>query len=201
MNHMRIALVFLSFFALNFQNSFSQKIEKTQSINEGSINEQFNYLLDKSNNYQDYKVVKKVLLNQLKINTIDSIQNLNNNLLSKEEIIKNQELTITNLNSNLDKVNNQFESVSKEKDQMSFFGLATTKTIYYSLIYSFIVFLLVVIFVFVYKFINSNKVTRKAKAQLADLEKEYEDHRRVALEREQKVRRQLQDEINKQKGV
>jgi len=32
------------------------------------------------------------------------------------------------------------------------------------------------------------------------LELEFEEHRRNALEREQKVRRQLQDEINKQKS-
>ena len=31
-------------------------------------------------------------------------------------------------------------------------------------------------------------------------EEEFEEHRKTALEREQKVRRQLQDEINKQKN-
>ena len=43
-------------------------------------------------------------------------------------------------------------------------------------------------------------VTKAAKKSLEDTELEFEEHRRVALEREQKVRRQLQDEINKQKG-
>jgi hypothetical protein len=42
-------------------------------------------------------------------------------------------------------------------------------------------------------------VTKEAKRKLEDIETEFEDHRRIALEREQKVRRQLQDEINKNK--
>ncbi len=34
---------------------------------------------------------------------------------------------------------------------------------------------------------------------LAETEEEFEDHRKRALEREQKVMRRLQDELNKQK--
>jgi hypothetical protein len=53
---------------------------------------------------------------------------------------------------------------------------------------------------FIYKFKNSNTLTRQAKFKLEEVESEFEEHRRIALEREQKVRRQLQDEINKNKA-
>jgi len=53
---------------------------------------------------------------------------------------------------------------------------------------------------FIYKFKGSNSSTRDAKHKLGEVESEYEEHRRNALEREQKVRRQLQDELNKQKS-
>ena len=53
---------------------------------------------------------------------------------------------------------------------------------------------------FIYKFRNSNAVTRAAKKSLEETELEFEEHRRTALEREQKVRRQLQDELNKNKS-
>jgi hypothetical protein len=59
--------------------------------------------------------------------------------------------------------------------------------------------LLALLIFFVYKFNNSNVVTKEAKLALSEMEEEFEEHRKVALEREQKVRRQLQDEINKQK--
>ena len=84
---------------------------------------------------------------------------------------------------------------------MNFLGIATSKSIYNTLIWSLIGILILIILILIYKFIECNRVTKYANNQLLDLEKEYEDHRRIALEREQKVRRQLQDEINKQKGI
>ncbi|MEX0314527.1 MAG: tRNA (guanine-N1)-methyltransferase, partial [Allomuricauda sp.] len=59
--------------------------------------------------------------------------------------------------------------------------------------------LLLFLLLFIYRFRNSNVLTSQAKEALADLEKEFEEHRRRALEREQKISRQLQDELNKNK--
>jgi hypothetical protein len=52
---------------------------------------------------------------------------------------------------------------------------------------------------FIYKFKNSNSITKHARLALQDLEDEFEEHRKTSVEREQKIRRQLLDEINKQK--
>lgn len=201
MKFIKLILVFVTAFNLNFQNTYAQEKNKTKSINEGDIEEQFGYLITKSNNYQDYKVVKKVLLNQLRNNTIDSINDLNNNLKLKDDKIIKQDSEISELNSKLIVVSKNYEAVSIEKDQLNFLGIATSKSIYNTLIWSLIGILILIILILIYKFIECNRVTKHAKNQLLDLEKEYEDHRRIALEREQKVRRQLQDEINKQKGI
>jgi hypothetical protein len=82
---------------------------------------------------------------------------------------------------------------------MSLFGLQMSKTGYNMLMWSVIGALLALLILFIYKFNNSNVVTKEAKLALSEMEEEFEEHRKVALEREQKVRRQLQDEINKQK--
>ena len=74
-----------------------------------------------------------------------------------------------------------------------------SKTSYSLIMWLLIIVLLALLILFIYKFNNSNSVTRIAKNNLADIEEEFEEHRRYALEREQKVRRQLQDELNKQK--
>lgn len=55
--------------------------------------------------------------------------------------------------------------------------------------------------VFIYKFRNSNSITSESRKALEILEAEYEEHRRNSIEREQKVRRQLQDEINKNRSL
>jgi hypothetical protein len=58
---------------------------------------------------------------------------------------------------------------------------------------------MLLLLLFVFRFRQSNVLTQEAKTKLADLEAEYEEHRRKSLEREQRISRQLQDEINKYK--
>ena len=82
---------------------------------------------------------------------------------------------------------------------MSLFGMQMRKAGYSALMWSFIAILLALLLLFIYKFRNSNIITKQAKKSLEDTEREFDEHRSIALEREQKVRRQLQDEINKQK--
>ena len=53
---------------------------------------------------------------------------------------------------------------------------------------------------FIFKFSKSNVLTKEAKSNLIEVEQEFEQHRKKTLEREQKLRRQLQDEINKQRN-
>ena len=53
---------------------------------------------------------------------------------------------------------------------------------------------------FIFKFFKNNVITKEAKNNLIDVEQELDAHRKKSLEREQKLRRQLQDEINKQRN-
>ena len=115
MKFIKLFLVFIISCILCFQNTFAQEENSPKSINEGNIHQQFDYLITKSNNYQDYKVVKKVLLNQLKRNTIDSINDLNKNLQLKDAVIKKQDSQISELNSKLILVSKNYEQFQKKK--------------------------------------------------------------------------------------
>ena len=61
-----------------------------------------------------------------------------------------------------------------------------------------VVFLTLFILYFI-KFNQSNKITTESKLALKELEEAFNEHRSKALEREQKIMRKLQDELNKQK--
>ncbi|RLD74786.1 MAG: hypothetical protein DRJ07_19300 [Bacteroidetes bacterium] len=52
---------------------------------------------------------------------------------------------------------------------------------------------------FIFRFKASNAITKQANGLLTETEEEFEIYKATALEREQKVRRELQDELNKQK--
>jgi hypothetical protein len=54
--------------------------------------------------------------------------------------------------------------------------------------------------IFIYKYNNKKHFTKKAQNDLTEIEEEFAVFRKKTLEREQKLRRQLQDEINKQRN-
>ncbi|OMP29812.1 tRNA (guanine-N1)-methyltransferase [Mangrovimonas sp. DI 80] len=196
-------VLFSSIFLLSFSTTQAQEStdeDDQLSLNSGSIDNQFEYVIQKSNNYQDYKVIKRAWLYTLKSHTLDSLKAVHKELADTQVVVDSQAVEIASLKSNLNNTQETLDATNLEKDSMSLFGIQMSKGNYSTLLWSIIGGLLAFLLFFIYKFNNSNTVTKQAKQALAETEEEFEEHRRNALEREQKVRRQLQDEINKQKN-
>lgn len=64
-----------------------------------------------------------------------------------------------------------------------------------------IILLIIMLSYFIYQFKSSYRITSLAKENLLEVENELAIYKKKSLEREQKLRRQLQDEVNKQRGV
>lgn len=180
--------------------------DQTQSINEGTISDQFEYLKRKSGNFkgtngQQYEAVSRRMLLALQANTLDSLKTIREDLNKTLNTVETQQKEINDLKTNLSSTQSTLDTTNQEKNNMSLLGLQMSKTKYNILMWSIIAGLLALLLVFIVKFKSSNSITKAAKKSLAETEEEFEEHRRTALEREQKVRRQLQDEINKQKGI
>jgi len=180
----------------------SEDLPMAQSINEGSVSDQFEYAIKKSNNYNDssgrsYEVIKRSMFLNLKKNTLDSLGAIQARLDNSISTVSKQKKEIDLLKADLEKTQNSLTSTMEEKDSMSLFGIPMSKISYGILMWSIIGALLALLLIFIFKFKNSNLVTNSAKSALSDLENEFIAHKRTALEREQKVKRQLQDEINK----
>ena len=206
MNCFKLSTVTFLFLSVSFLSLTAQQNQQSQSISDGSINEKFEFVLRKSGNFkgtngQAYEAVKRSMFLSLQRHTIDSINTLKKALSNSNATITNQDKEINDLKSNLTQTQTTLDNTNKEKDSMSLFGIQMSKTGYNMLMWTIIAALLALLILFVYKFKNSNAITKQAKQNLAEIEEEFDEHRRVALEREQKVRRQLQDEINKQKGM
>ena len=196
----------LAFIMVMSSNSIFAQNNETQSLNEGSINDQFEFILRKSGNFkgttgQQYEAVNRNMLLTLQAHTIDSLKTIQGTLDSTRNTVETQQKEINDLKARLDTTQSTLDTTNQEKNNMSLLGLAMSKTSYNILMWTIIAGLLTLLLIFIFKFKNSNTVTKAAKKVLTETEEEFEEHRRSALEREQKVRRQLQDELNKQKGT
>ncbi len=197
-NTFRLTVLVL-FFNLNLNAQTVKDTNQNISLDSVSIDNQFEYLIQKSGKYQDYKVVKKTWLYKIKANTQDSINAFKKELKDAKTVVTKQIEQINVLNNSISDTKSKLLETIQVKDNMSLFGIKTSKTDYNIIMWSIISLLLIVLFFFIFKFKSSHAITQEAKLKLKDLEQEYEEHRSVALEREQKVRRQLQDLINKNK--
>ncbi|MEZ4793811.1 MAG: tRNA (guanine-N1)-methyltransferase [Gelidibacter sp.] len=197
-------LTVVLFSLLLFSNIYAQETpneadEDKLSLTEGSISNQFEYVIQKSYSYQEFKNVKKAWLYELKAHTLDSLKAIQNDLANTQKSVDSLVLEIAALKTNLSDTKSKLDSTIEEKDNMALFGMPMSKSNYSAVLWSIVGILLALLLMFIYKFRNSNAITRQSKKALEDIEIEFEEHRRNALEREQVVRRQLQDELNKQK--
>jgi hypothetical protein len=199
----RLVYLLITLFIVNLNYGQETEEKEKLSLDEGPISSQFDYISKKSGNYRAdgkrYEVVREIDLFKLRANVLDSLAAITKKTSELKVTIAEHETTISTLNKKLDETTSNLTAVSEEKDSMSFLGVQVSKATYNIVLWAMIAGLFLLLGIFIYKFRNSNILTQEAKNNLSELELEYEDHRRRALEREQKISRQLQDERNKQK--
>lgn len=186
-------LLFATIFCLTAQKKKLENPFETK----GDLNSQFLYLDKTSTNYKEYKVISKLKFVQLHKNVLDSMKS-QHNLLNEQQLENNKQLAeINNLNTKFDNINKKLESANTNKDSITVFGIGMYKNNYNLIAGIIILSLLAAALLFFYKFINSNVVTKEAKAQLEETQNEYEAYQKNSLSRQQEISRKLQDEIIK----
>lgn len=185
-------------FAINGQenNNLDSIIVETQRKT-NTLNEQFENLVEKANSWQTYKIIDRAKLGNYQKNVLDSLQSVKSKIQAQQEVINNHEEEVKKLNNNISELQNNLERTQNEKDSINFLGILLSKGTYSLMMWSIVLILTCLLLFYVYKYINGSAITRKSLQDLQELQDEYENYRKSAIEREQKVRRQLQDEINK----
>lgn len=203
---MKITTKYLSVIILFiYTASFGQGAQNQDLINKAlsseSINNQFDVLVSKSPSFQNFKNIRNVNINKFTRNFKDSL------VASKKKFgdallkIENQKSEISKLNATINTANIDITKISEEKDSIGLFGLRMSKASYNTILWSIILGLSITTLFFLFRYKSSHSGTKNAKFSLAEIEDEFETHKKNSLEREQVLRRKLQDEINRQRNV
>lgn len=189
-----IALLILSFTTL----AFSQ--ENEQGNRNGTLNEQFEYVIQKSNNFQEYKVVKKDYLLQLKKSSNDSVQKNKKELIDLKKQATSYQADLAKLNDTLKTTQANLKELQIAQNNVDFFGTAMSKTNYNYLMWGIVSTLFLILILLFFQLKSAKSSASESKENLEKTEADFEDYKHKALEKEQKLGRQLQDEINKHKA-
>lgn len=188
-NRKAILIILLSF--LFSITSIAQTSSQEKKFT-GSIEEQFDVLLNNSFPYDNFKNIRGNLPN-FKNNTLDSLKNL-------QTKIKEQQITINNQNESIDSLNNDLKRADTQiakGDSISFLGMPFEKGTYNILVWSIIVALTLALLFFIQRYKSNFQMAKQSKIDVEEIQEEFDQHRKKAMEREQKLKRDLQDELNK----
>ena len=184
------------FLIISSLSSLSQ--ETVQEDN--SMKGQFDKIYRISTTYQTYKVIGKDRFQKLKENVLDSLIKSKKTISEKESLLRTERANIQKLNTDLTKTKLDLDTALQKENSISLLGIQLNKVTYNLILWFIIISLGLALSFFVFKFSRSNILTNKAQDNLKDVEQEFERHKKKVIEREQKLRRQLQDEINKQRN-
>ncbi|WP_396183464.1 tRNA (guanine-N1)-methyltransferase [Flavobacterium sp.] len=168
------------------------------SIN-GTLANQFDYVIQKSNNFQEFKVFKHDYLLLLKKNSLDSVGRIKNELVSLKSQFSNHTSIVAQLKDTLKAINEELTTLKKAQDNVSLFGSPMSKTNYNIVMWGIVIVLFLILIVFLFQLKSAKAIAHEVKNNVKKIEEEFEDYKHKALEKEQKLGRQLQDEINKHK--
>ena len=191
------ALLYTVLFVLAAGSTLNAQIIEKNPLDTGNLSQQFEYVKRKSSTYNDFKVVKISRLDKMWSNALDSLSGVRSALSESRDKVNAQQNTIDELNNNLDETRQQLTAVTEEKDSISLLGIDMAKKNYHGLMWSIVFALLAMLGVAIYKFKESNKITVNAEKEFRDVSEEYELFKKKTLEKERKLKRELQTEINR----
>lgn len=172
-----------------------------QQKDTSSVKEKFNLIYNTSSSYKEFKVIRKSRFLNLRDQVSDSIKLLNNELELKGEKINTLEQDLNNINKVLLNSIAEKTAAIQMKNSIFFFGLKLHKSSYKFMNWMIFILLMGALSFFIYKYKSSYQIILSAKESLQESEEELVKFKKKSMENDQKLRRQLQDEINKQRGV
>ncbi|MBK3518824.1 hypothetical protein [Carboxylicivirga marina] len=195
---MRFLSLLLTAMIVSQSISFAQNDLKAR-FDSLSLKGQFEYVYDKSESYERYKVVKMSTLNLLKQNSIDSIDIYKTELKTRKNEIVELKNTVVSKDERIKQLSDDLEATNTSKNSMMILGSEISKGAYSSIMWGLVFGLLALTTVLFLMYKRSNSVTNETKHRLNEVEEEFETHRKSALKREQKLARELMDEKLKHK--
>jgi len=180
-SHIFRSLVFITII-LTALPLFTQA-QSDSPLRDGTVEEQLNYVINKSNRYQQYKVIESSWMNTLRSNVVDTLSSVYTK-------INTQEVQLTQKNSKIDSLQNELndtyanlDEAIVEKNSLTMLGIQMDKAVYNGILFTIIILLAAGISVSIFLYRRSNKVTVTTKKELRDTKESFDAYRKESREK------------------
>ncbi|WP_268124131.1 hypothetical protein [Roseivirga pacifica] len=162
-----------------------------------SLNENFSKLLDESESYQDYKVIRTSKLVQFKSAMLDSLFEYNKSIASLESEVNSLKSDLETLKSDYATIAASLNESEARNGQIGVLGLNIEKSAYNIVVWSFVGFFAIIATILYFRIKHVCAVVKRVKAAYSKIMEEYRHQRFQATEKQMKLKRELQTVQNK----
>ena len=189
-----IGVLFLG--GLFSQKGYSQNKDEGDSL---TIAAHFEQLYKESNRYQDYKVIKIDGYHQLENLITDSLNAYRSQIQLQQNSITNLKKQSAELKQQATGLQQQLKETQEARNELSLWGMSLSKSTYSIIVWTIIILLLIIVILLFSMYRNSHVVVKNTKKRIDEIQEDFEQHRKNALIKEQKLARELMDVKLKQK--
>lgn len=168
---------------------------------EPSILSEFDLMVENANRYKGHRVVPIQAINAFRATTKTTLDRRNKSRSDHFQRIDSLTQTNARLIDSVAQINKELLQTKQRENQIKFLFWQVSKMQYNLICWSLILGLLTFLLVALWRRHNMAKTTKDTVQRLEELTLEFDQHRQRGLEREQVLRRKLQDELNKQKNT
>lgn len=158
-----------------------------------SIVDQYDRLIEESSSYKEYQMIKEKDVEAYRQELVASKDSLDNMIDTFKEEKSELKANIEGLQTDLENTERALEELQQATDSIGFLGMRLGKTTYHVIVWSIIGLLVVIAILLFINYRRSNVVTKATKESMKNLEVEYEEYRRNAIEKQQQQGRQILD--------
>lgn len=162
-----------------------------------TLDQQFNDLKENSETFKQYKVIDQQALNKFWTVTNDSIGQLREQLSTVRAESESKEMTIADLKQSLETKEQQIAELDNQTSTIEVFGANINKGTFIFITFFTIGALIIVLAVVLYQFKDNRRLARIKVKDYENLNNQFEEYKKDALEKQMKLRRELQTERNK----
>lgn len=197
----------LSFVCL-FTVSKAQETVTKEAPASSTLLHQFNTLKNKSNTYQGHKVIEIGKLDAFWKNVQDAVKETENKLANarsnaEKELVqvqaelKEQEALVTSLKQENALKEQEVQKSIHDINHLSVLGIDMQKQTYVIASFAIIFSLIIALGAIIMRYKASLKYSKEKQQDFEEIEQEYADYKKAAWEKEIKLKRELQTELNR----
>jgi len=169
-------------------------------MSNGTMEEQLEYIQQRTNIYNNYRAIREDIFLNLKKNTLDSIKAMKEKVSELEKEISGLQTEIESGKVLLAKANKDLDHAVKNRNAILLLGIPMNKVLYNTIMWSLVSGLLIILVFLSILYLRNQKLKFQLGEEITELQEQFESHRKSTREKIEKMVVDHFNEIRKVKG-